>query len=248
LGEWFVGDILQLELPVWDCDALRRRLETISREPIELTLTNNASTMMTYKPARWGRCAQVRLHRMFLSADAEVIEALAHWMNGRRRRTTGPIIDAFIAANRHRVERKPPSAVRLVTRGLHHDLRRYYHEVNRVEFDGALVVPITWGKLPSTRRRRSIRLGSYSADDHLIRIHPHLDQAFVPEFFVRYIVFHEMLHAQLGIEVGPTGRRRIHTREFNARERKYSDFARACAWQDDPGNLARLLRPAKRTA
>ena len=127
-------------------------------------------------------------------------------------------------------------------------MNRYFEEVNRAEFDSSIDAPITWGRLPTVRRRRSIRLGSYSADDHLIRIHPHLDQAFVPEYFVRYIVFHEMLHAHLGIETGPTGRRRIHTREFNVRERAYADFARAVAWQDDPANLNRMLRPARKSA
>jgi hypothetical protein len=185
---------------------------------------------------------------MFLSADTEVVNALAHWLNGRRRRTAGPVIDAYIAANQHLVVRRPVPPVRRVTRGIHHDLERYLHDVNRTEFGDAVEVPITWGRLPTARRRRSIRLGSYSSDEHLIRVHPHLDQGFVPDFFVRYIVFHEMLHAHLGIEVGPNGRRRIHTREFNERERTYPDFARAVAWQDDPANLNRLLRPLKRTA
>ncbi len=203
---------------------------------------------MSYKPARWRSPARVRLHRMFLAADPRVVEALAAWMTGRRTRAAGPLLDGFIAAHRHLVTCKPPSPVRVITRGLYHDLQVYYREVNRDEFDGAVNVPVTWGRLPTLRRRRSIRLGSYSADDHLIRIHPHLDQSFVPEFFVRYIVFHEMLHAFLGIEVGPTGRRRIHTREFNARERAYPDFARAVAWHDDHANLARLLRPARKSA
>lgn len=238
---------MQLEFPVWDDDTLRRRLESLTGERIELTLTNNTSTMMSYNPRTWCQPARLRLHRMFLTADVVIIDALAHWMSGRRR-SSGPVIDAFIAANRHLVARKPVPRVRLVTRGLHHDLRWYYHEVNRTEFGGLLDVPITWGRFPTTRRRRSIRLGSYSADDHLIRIHPHLDQPAVPDFFVRYIVFHEMLHAQVGIEQTPGGRRRIHTREFNTRERAYRDFARAIAWQDNPANLALLLRPGKKSA
>lgn len=239
---------MQLELPVWDGETLRRRLEILLGAPIELTLTDNASTMMSYKPARWRQPARVRLHRMFLVADFPVLEALAAWMTGRRNRGAGSALDAFIAAHRHLVNRRPPSPVRFMTRGQYHDLHSYYSQVNHQEFDGAVEVPITWGKLPALRHRRSIRLGSYSADDHLIRIHPYLDQPFVPDYFVRYIVFHEMLHAFLGIEVAPSGRRRIHTREFNARERAYADYSRAAAWHDDQANLARLLRPAKISA
>ena len=107
-------------------------------------------------------------------------------------------------------------------------------------------VPITWGKLPTIRRRRSIRLGSYSEEDELIRIHPYLDQPQVPEFFIKYIVFHEMLHAHLGVEVLASGRRNVHSREFNRKERAYHEYDRAVAWQETPKHLNRLLRPPKK--
>jgi hypothetical protein len=239
---------VQLEFPAWNADALRRRIEELSGERIHLALTDNASTMMSFKPARARTAARLRLHHMFLSADSRVIEALAAWMAGRGSRRAGPLLDAFIAAHQHLVTRRAVPVLRLLTRGLHHDLQTYYDDVNSDEFDDSVDAPITWGRLPTTRRRRSIRLGSYSADDSLIRIHPHLDQPWVPDFFVRYIVFHEMLHAHIGIEVGPGGRRRIHTHAFSRRERAYRDFARAMAWHDDPYNLARLLRPAKQSA
>src|SRR5690606_9202221 len=110
------------------------------------------------------------------------------------------------------------------------DLQQLYDEVNRTEFEGAVDCGITWGRLPTRRRRRSIRFGSYSPKEHLIRIHPYLDQAFVPAFFVRYIVFHEMLHAVMGIEELPSGRRAIHPPAFKRREEQYPDFARAVRW------------------
>ena len=99
--------------------------------------------------------------------------------------------------------------------------------------------------MPTQRRRRSIRFGSYTPVDELIRIHPYLDQAFVPEFFVRYIVFHEMLHAHMGIEETPNGRRRIHPPAFRRREEEYGDYDRAVAWMNDESNLRRLLRAPK---
>ena len=92
------------------------------------------------------------------------------------------------------------------------------------------------------RRRRSIRFGSYSPGPRLIRIHPLLDQDFVPRYFVRYIVFHEMLHAHLGLVESPSGRTLSHTHEFNQIERAYPDFHRAEAWQRNSANLRKLLR------
>lgn len=236
---------LQLDLPVWDEHALAARLRELCGGRIALTLTDNASTMMTFKPGTFRRPAQLRVHRMFAGAPPDVVAALAQWALGRRRRAVCETLDRFIAANRHQIRRRPVVLERLQTLGAFHDLQRYYDDVNTAEFDNAIDAPITWGKLPAQRRRRSIRLGSYSPDNHLIRIHPHLDQDFVPDFFVRYIVFHEMLHAALGIEVAPTGRRCIHTRAFNQRERAYPDYARAVAWNDHPANLRRLLQPIR---
>jgi predicted metal-dependent hydrolase len=118
------------------------------------------------------------------------------------------------------------------------------YELNREFFEDSVSAHITWGRMPSARRRRSIRFGSYSAEEDLIRIHPLLDQGFVPAFFVRYIVFHEMLHAHLGIEETPSGRRAVHTREFRRREKAYPDYDCAIAWQAEKANLAKLLKKA----
>ncbi len=242
------AQLIQLDLPTWDEHALAQRLRELCAGRIEFRLTDNASTMMSFKPGTLRRPAQLRAHRMFAGAPPDVIEALAHWAMGRRKRSICRLLDDFIAANRHLVRRKPIIAERLDTAGRFHDLQTYYETVNAAHFANEIDAPITWGRFPASRRQRSIRLGSYSPDDHLIRIHPHLDQDFVPGFFVRYIVFHEMLHAQLGIEVAPSGRRCIHTREFNRRERAYPDYARAIAWNDHPANLRRLLRPAAKSA
>src|SRR5690606_25166299 len=131
---------------------------------------------------------------------------------------------------------------RLVTEGLFHDLQRLYNEVNRLHFGNEVRARITWGRMPPSRRRRSIRFGSYTVEDNLIRIHPLLDQDFVPRYFVRYIVFHEMLHAHLGVKEASNGRRCVHTREFRERECAYPGYEEALAWQNNPANLRKLLR------
>jgi hypothetical protein len=75
-------------------------------------------------------------------------------------------------------------------------------------------------------------------EDALIRIHPTLDRREVPEYFLAWIVYHEMLHQKHSIPV-IAGRRRFHTREFLAEERLFDDYERAQAWQQQ--NLRWLL-------
>ena len=95
-----------------------------------------------------------------------------------------------------------------------------------VELDGKVSGRITWGRGPKRRSRSSIQYGSWSDSERLIRIHPKLDSARVPGYFVRYIVFHEMLHA-----IVIKGGRVHHNREFRQREQAYPDYKRALAWQ-----------------
>ena len=65
----------------------------------------------------------------------------------------------------------------------------------------------------------------------------------MPRYIVRYIVYHEMLHAFLGVGVSPTGRRQVHTREFKTMEKAYPEFDRSVAWIENSRNLSRLLKP-----
>lgn len=208
---------------------------------IQLRVTNNSSTMMSLRYNAAGTVAHVGLHHMFLDAPAEVRQALSAWILKPRAKAPGKQLEAFIAAQRHLIKRRPARRTLLRTQGEFFDLEALYREVNAEYFEGTVTAPITWGKMPAQRRRRSIRFGSFSPGENLIRIHPLLDQDFVPRFFVRYIVFHEMLHAHMGIEESPSGRRRIHPPEFRRREAAYPDFGRACRWMDDGRNLRRLL-------
>lgn len=70
-------------------------------------------------------------------------------------------------------------------------------------------------------------------------MHPSLDQSFVPEFYVAWVIFHEMLHEAYGVEE-VNGRRHVHPPEFVALEQTYPNYERARAWEKR--HLSRLLR------
>ena len=239
---------MQLELPWRDERTLQRELELLSGLELTITLTDNTSTMMSMKRKRAGSPTRLRLHRMFLEANAQVVRALASWLTRVRCDRAADTLNAFIRENRHQIAAKPPR--RTVQRHgvFRRDLRAMYDEVNAEYFGGTVDAPIIWGRQPTRRNRRSIRFGSYTQEEHLIRIHPFLDDPFVPEFFVRYIVFHEMLHAYLGVDETENGRRRIHTPEFKRMEKAYPDYDRAVDWLNDMTNLRRLLRAPRQAA
>jgi predicted metal-dependent hydrolase len=206
-------------------------------------VTDNRSAMLTVRPAPDGGPLRLRIHHMFLDTPEDVRTALARWLRNPRDAAAGARINAHIREQRGLIRPRAPRVITLRQQGRHFELAALYAEVNRACFNNAVKAHITWGQNPhGRRRRRSIRLGSYQPAQQVIRIHPLLDQAFVPRYVVRYIVFHEMLHALLGIEEAETGRRRVHPPRFVAMERTYHDYERACAWIDDHANMSRLLR------
>ncbi len=215
---------------------LGERLTRLMGTRVEVVATDNKRVMLSsrVKPGR----LQLRLHHMFLDADDEVVEAIARYLK-RKSRRDGATIDAYIAANYHRIDERPRRRLRLRPQGRVHDLRAILDELRPLFEEDMSGLRITWGRKPTTRRgQRSLQLGAYSARDALIRIHPVLDQNWVPRWYVATVVFHEMLHHALPAqEVG--GARRHHTRKFRQRERAYVDHAAARAWEE--ANLPRLL-------
>jgi hypothetical protein len=209
---------------------------------LELALTNNHYSMISVRRKADGY--RLRLHRMFVGAEPRIVRALARYVvhNDRRAST---LLGEYIEEHQHiiRQQERRPRNIRLRTAGRHHDLQAIYDRLNAQMFGSALEARITWGpgggQRDNVRRRRSIKMGSFAVEDRVIRIHPALDQESVPEFFVAWIIFHEMLHGKHEVR-RTNGRRRFHTAEFLAEERTFPDYVRACAWEK--ANLDRLLR------
>ena len=202
-----------------------------------VVVTDNVHTMLSVKRGQdvW----TLRLHHMFTGAPPVVVRAVARYAE-KQCPDASRVLRRFIDANDTRIRRrKGPRAVQIDVEGRHHNLQDLFDELNDAYFANRIEARITWG--PRTRRRRgreSIKLGSYTVEDKLIRIHPVLDAADVPAWFVAYIVFHEMLHEVHEMPL-VDGRRIYHTREFRRDEQKFEHYDRAIAWEK--ANLHKLL-------
>jgi hypothetical protein len=189
---------------------------------------------------------RVRMNQVFAGAPCDVRAAVADWLRaGRGARAACRELDAWIAAIVPTLG--PPRPARVVTRGAHHDLAEIARELLAQEF--VALAPerrpsaVTWGRRGARGARRSLQLGSFDPETTLVRIHPVLDQPAVPRWFVRYVLFHEFLHAELNQACAPGDRAQHHGREFRRREQAYPGTAPALAWQDE--HLGALLRSAR---
>lgn len=109
-------------------------------------------------------------------------------------------------------------------KGEFHDLREIYDRVNGTYFEGRLDLPIKWVGNRVSKARRVIKLGSYHLKTGQIRINRVLDKSDVPDYFVSYVVYHEMLHHLYPPYKGNRGRRKIHHEEFKQREKQFRDY------------------------
>jgi hypothetical protein len=233
--------------------SLERRIRAhLARGRVQVTLTDNRYTMISVRriagkeqrppPRARGseRRYEVRLHHMFVDADPVITRALARYIadnDADASRILGDFIDANAGHVRGRARRAPAQLI--FTAGEHHDLRAIFDELNAQYFGSRIEAAITWGmRTGRPRRRNSIKMGSYSVEDRLIRIHRSLDRGFVPRFFVAWIVFHEMLHQVHDIRV-KNGRREFHSREFLADEAGFEFYDEARIWERS--NLDALL-------
>jgi hypothetical protein len=188
----------------------------------------------------------VRLNHAFGQAPEPVRIAVADWLRvGRDGRAACRALDEWIASIAATLG--PPRLPRILTRGVHHDLGEMLLELLAHEFrdlpSERHPCAVTWGRRAPRAPRRSLQLGSFDPETALIRIHPVLDQPAVPRWFVRYVLFHELLHSELRQSCPSTKRAQHHGREFRRREAAYADTARALEWQDQ--NLSALLRSAR---
>ena len=126
---------------------------------------------------------------------------------------------------RHKTIRKTRGRNRKqITQGEHYDLNESFKRVNQRYFENQLKKPnITWGK-----RKTYNKFGHYDETHNIVLISKTLDNKKIPEFFLDFIMYHELLHTKQKT-IYKNGRRRIHTRRFKKQEKKYEKYEQSTA-------------------
>jgi len=217
----------QLILPfAHDEHTLKDHLQKLTGRDLCLILTDNATSMLSVR--KKAEIITVRLHKMFLHAGTDVCLEVADFI--RKGRSDRQNIRSFIRQNMYLLKKKSPVKQKSRVTGQHYCLQTIYDSLNSEYFDGAISAPITWGRGSSQKRIRMRTMGSYNAETSTIRINPLLDKITVPAYFLEFVVYHEMLHAYLGIKTS-NGRRSIHSREFRLHEKKFRHYGKAMEWE-----------------
>jgi hypothetical protein len=207
---------------------LKDLLEAMIGKSLSLVITDNSTSMLSIRTINGS--ITVRMHRMFLNAGEDIISEIAVFIKTRRGRT--PLVRKFISENRTFLKKKArssgPDCMR--TQGRYYNLQEIFSDINKEYFQGSITALISWGKTNVRRVVRKRTLGTYCRTTHTIRINPVLDRRSIPLYFLRYVVYHEMLHSDINVEK-KNGRRSVHSPEFRERERLFKEYQRANSWE-----------------
>ena len=222
-------------------DSLQTRLKRLLNMDVELVVNENRCTMLNLLEKERS-FARLSVHKMFLEAPDPVIAAIAHYVKGTRKNLgeRNLVLREFIQGHLHSYDYTHlVNPQKLVQQGKVYHLKHLFDALNQKYFEGKLGLSLTWFGAPMQKRRRRITFGQYFSGLRLIKMHRMLDDPFFPEFFVSFILYHEMLHSVVPGSKDTRGRFCIHGRAFKERERAFEDYQKAIEWEKN--NKAKIF-------
>lgn len=208
--------------------SIQEQLERVSGKKLKLKINDNRSTMLS---VRWEPdYTKVSLHRIFLRAPQNVMQALACYLK-QEDRIIAPTIKAFIEDNLKKLDYSHQLDKRkLYSQGHVYNLQHIYNDINKEYFNNRLNLYITWFGNAIQRNRTRITFGLYHDPLKLIKINRMLDSPSFPDYLVSYVIYHEMLHHVCPSYVDEKGLNRVHSKEFKERESQFRHFDLAQDW------------------
>jgi hypothetical protein len=200
------------------------KLAALCPLPLNLAWHENRTSFFSCRKER--RSIHLRLHKLFAKAPSPVLEAVVFYaVKGDRK--AGIIVRqmAHLYFSQKRI-----AADELEAKGKAYDLHEVRDRIKKNYFPD-VEVAIGWSTHRRVGRFKCMTFGSYDRHRNQIRIHPFLDDAAVPLYFLEFIVYHEMLHAVIPARMDVRGAIHSHTREFRLKEKQFPEFERAKEWE-----------------
>jgi hypothetical protein len=179
-----------------------------------------------YRTRAEGRDVRIIAAPGFVGAPRDVLEALVRAALSRRQRKARALIKAYASGEAFAAEsltyELAAGLLQAAVRGRCYDLVQVFAQVNAEYFDGRLTSPrLAWSKTMTWQT-----LGHYRAESDTVMISLTLDNPAVPPNAIAFVMYHELLHRELGVPL-VNGRRQVHSRTFHNAERRFKQCAEA---------------------
>lgn len=207
----------------------------VNRNPVPIQVEFYPFVGINHTIRSKGGTLYVRLSDLFESAPAEIVKALSIILLSKlfRRRVPEGIHSVYrcyvnstdMKEKSLRMRSQRGRKLLSAPQGRQFDLAALFDQLNSEHFDGKIRdVKLGW----SFRRSRRI-LGHFDPSHSSITVSRIFDEAGVPEIVVRYILFHEMLHAKFATSSHFDLKNR-HSRQFKEEEKKFAGYDAANEW------------------
>ncbi len=175
-----------------------------------------------YRVRRFGNGTRVILPTPMICLSAELFTDLSrHLVGGGSRQR---LLEAMGGEEYQAIQAELDvlGGVEQHVEGMHHDLAQSFDRVNLAYFSGSMVRPrLAWSRTFTGRK-----FGHYDLIRDAVMMSSTLDRDDVPEFVLDSVMYHELLHKQLGAD-WRDGRMAVHTAEFRRQEQRFERFVEA---------------------
>ena len=174
-----------------------------------------------YKYQKNGNIIKVTIQECFIFAPDQVLRAILENTLCSPPVVSNDLIQGFTSDPLYQEKREALEYLAIPTdsfsAGEVHNLRESFNRVNDRYFNSRITQPhLVWSKRLTKRK-----YGDFQGDINTITISRSLDRPHIPTFVVDYVMYHELLHKQLGTQQ-VNNRSYTHTPEFRKAERKFT--------------------------
>ncbi len=188
-------------------------------------------TQVLYRTYPDKRRPRILFNEGFIGAPPQVIRALSHLTLG-----IGTAAEVNLIKNYANSEdfaeilqllELTTSTAPGFTRGRHYDLAEIFETVNAQYFESQMPRPqLTWNTTLTARK-----FGHYHPISDTVMISITLDDPQVPPYVIEFVMYHELLHKEVGIQL-VNGRRYAHTTAYKEKEKRFHSYEKARAFLD----------------
>ena len=215
-----------------DLLAFQLELEKRRETAVRIRINDNYSTVLSYRQKKL-QADVFSMHRIFLTANEEVQEALLQYACGRNNKFVRLTLKQFMHEAFKNIDYSSRTKEEtLHSKGKFFNLESLLSSINKEYFEEKAQVKITWfGQPRKLRRKIPTLLGQYNDLLKLIKIHRWLDHKSCPQYFISFVIYHEILHAIYPPYLDDNKRCHFHDRHFREKEKQFKEYHLAKAWE-----------------
>jgi hypothetical protein len=194
-----------------------------STQQIYIELCNSSSL---YRGRKMPNLTTLSLNEGFIQADNEILQAVLSSILIAKNAKSQHIIRQFGVSEEYSDVLLELDLVAQIAaenpQGSYYNLDELFTTINQQYFACNMIKPrLMWSGTFSQRK-----FGHYERTRDRIVLSQTLDSQKVPRYIVEFVLYHELLHKQHGIQ-WVNGKRMVHTPEFKRSERKFEKFQEA---------------------